>query len=46
VQLTASIGVAAFPDHARTPAALIQRADKALYRAKAQGKDTIVVVPG
>jgi diguanylate cyclase (GGDEF)-like protein len=46
VQLTTSIGVAAFPDHARTPAALIQRADKALYRAKAQGKDTIVVVPG
>jgi diguanylate cyclase (GGDEF)-like protein len=35
VKLTASLGVAAFPDDARDPDNLIRRADEAMYRVKA-----------
>jgi len=35
---TASLGVAAFPDDARDPEALIRRADEAMYRVKADSR--------
>ena len=38
VQLTASIGIAIFPEDARTPADLLRAADVALYRAKEEGR--------
>jgi diguanylate cyclase (GGDEF)-like protein len=40
--VTLSIGVAAFPGHA-TSEALLKAADQALYRAKAEGRDRVVV---
>jgi diguanylate cyclase (GGDEF)-like protein len=41
IAVTASFGVAAFPD-SPTPASLVAAADKALYRAKRQGKNCVV----
>jgi diguanylate cyclase (GGDEF)-like protein len=41
IQLTASIGVATFPDHARTATELIRAADFAMYAAKAQGRNEV-----
>jgi diguanylate cyclase (GGDEF)-like protein len=41
--VTVSIGVATFPDHAKTVDALIDVADQALYEAKAAGKNRVVV---
>ncbi len=38
-----SLGVACFPEHGETGEALIRSADAALYRAKAQGRDRVVV---
>lgn len=40
---TASMGVASFPADGATPAELIELADAALYRAKADGRNRIVV---
>ena len=40
--VTASIGVAVFPDHGTTEEALLRAADDALYAAKNRGKDQIV----
>jgi diguanylate cyclase (GGDEF)-like protein len=37
VQLTASMGIAGYPDHAKTKQDLIARADESMYRAKAAG---------
>lgn len=37
IQVSASIGVALFPDHAADELALMQCADRAMYRAKAKG---------
>jgi diguanylate cyclase (GGDEF)-like protein len=39
--LTCSIGVAVYPDDGCTVEGLIERADAALYRAKAKGKNSI-----
>jgi diguanylate cyclase (GGDEF)-like protein len=39
VPVTASIGIAIFPDHGRDQAALVKRADQALYLAKHSGRD-------
>jgi len=39
--VTISIGVAAFPDDARDPIQLVELADTALYRAKANGRNQI-----
>jgi diguanylate cyclase (GGDEF)-like protein len=41
--LTISLGVATFPMHGTTAEELIQRADEALYAAKALGRDRTVV---
>lgn len=41
--LTASIGVATFPDDARTPQHLIDRADRAMYRVKRALKNEVGV---
>jgi len=40
-QLTASLGIAAFPDHGRHDATLLENADTALYAAKHAGRDRI-----
>ena len=40
---TASLGIATFPDDARTPHELLELADAALYRAKAEGRDRVAV---
>ncbi len=42
VRLTASIGVACFPEHATSPEELVRAADEALYEAKLQGRDRVV----
>ena len=39
LDITVSIGGAAFPDHGSTPATLMRSADKALYTAKGDGRD-------
>jgi diguanylate cyclase (GGDEF)-like protein len=40
VPVTVSVGVAVFPEHGATGAAVLQAADEALYAAKADGRDT------
>ncbi|HTY62375.1 MAG TPA: diguanylate cyclase [Acidobacteriota bacterium] len=42
-RVTASMGVAIFPDHGRTAKALIEAADKALYRSKNAGRDRVTL---
>jgi diguanylate cyclase (GGDEF)-like protein/PAS domain S-box-containing protein len=41
--ITVSIGVAAFPTHGSNAETLLKAADEALYRAKKEGRDRIVV---
>ena len=41
--ITISAGVAAFPDHGTTPKELMAAADAALYEAKRNGRDQVVV---
>jgi diguanylate cyclase (GGDEF)-like protein len=43
VRLTASVGVATFPDHAMSALDLIRAADFAMYAAKARGRDGLCV---
>jgi diguanylate cyclase (GGDEF)-like protein/PAS domain S-box-containing protein len=45
VQLSASIGIAAFPGDGATPDALLRQADKAMYAAKRAGGDRLSLVP-
>ena len=45
VPLTVSIGMAARRETDRTPAALLERADKALYAAKNEGRNRVCVAP-
>jgi diguanylate cyclase (GGDEF)-like protein/PAS domain S-box-containing protein len=42
-RVTASMGVAIFPDHGRTSKALLEAADKALYRSKSAGRDRVTM---
>ncbi len=42
-RITASMGVAIFPDHGRTAKALVEAADKALYRSKNAGRDRVTL---
>ncbi|MBI3932743.1 MAG: diguanylate cyclase [Acidobacteria bacterium] len=44
-RLTASLGVAALPEHGTAAEALLRAADAALYRAKAEGRNRVVVAP-
>lgn len=41
--ITASFGIALYPDHAGDPDALLLAADRALYEAKAAGRDRVSV---
>lgn len=43
ISLTASIGVATFPDHAEAPEELIAAADAALYMAKCAGRNRVAI---
>lgn len=43
IYLTASFGVASYPEHASTPAALIRCADKAMYTAKGHNKNRVIL---
>lgn len=43
IYLTASFGVAAFPDHGQTPQELIQQADRAMYKAKESNKNCVAL---
>ncbi|MDV2999024.1 MAG: hypothetical protein N5P05_000630 [Chroococcopsis gigantea SAG 12.99] len=45
VSVTASFGVAAYPNHARSKHHLLKAADEALYRAKEQGRDRVICSP-
>lgn len=42
-RVTASIGVALFPDHGENPSQLLARADLAMYRSKRDGRDGTTV---
>jgi diguanylate cyclase (GGDEF)-like protein len=44
--VTVSLGVAAFPEHGSTAEALLSAADAALYRAKQEGRNRVVVAGG
>jgi diguanylate cyclase (GGDEF)-like protein len=44
--VTVSMGVAAYPEHGETPEALLKAADRALYEAKHQGRNRVVVARG
>jgi diguanylate cyclase (GGDEF)-like protein/PAS domain S-box-containing protein len=41
--ITVSFGIAAFPAHGSSQEALLRAADAALYRAKAEGRDRVIV---
>jgi len=43
--VTLSLGIAAFPEDGQTSNGLVNAADQALYRAKAAGRDRVVVGP-
>ncbi|HLJ59080.1 MAG TPA: diguanylate cyclase [bacterium] len=44
--ISLSIGIAVFPDHGETLDALIRAADQMLYKAKAEGRDRVLVAMG
>ena len=41
--VTLSFGIAVYPDHGDSTDALLNRADDALYRAKSEGRDKVVI---
>jgi diguanylate cyclase (GGDEF)-like protein/PAS domain S-box-containing protein len=43
--LAVSLGVACYPEHGRVGKAVLKMADAALYQAKAQGRNCVVVAP-
>jgi diguanylate cyclase (GGDEF)-like protein len=43
VRVTASLGIATYPEHGVTGDALVARADQAMYSAKGAGKDQVAV---
>jgi diguanylate cyclase (GGDEF)-like protein len=44
-RITASLGIALFPEHAEDPDSLLRASDEALYEAKSAGRDRIVISP-
>jgi diguanylate cyclase (GGDEF)-like protein len=42
-KITISVGVATYPEHGLTSEAILKSADTALYRAKNEGRDRVVV---
>ncbi len=42
VSITMSIGIATYPENAPDGESLIEKADKALYESKNQGKDKVI----
>jgi len=42
-RITASLGIAIFPEHGRTAEGLLQAADSALYQSKDAGGDTVTI---
>lgn len=44
VQVTTSIGIAAFPEHARDKERLLALADESMYESKRKGKNNVVLV--
>jgi diguanylate cyclase (GGDEF)-like protein len=46
IQLSASIGVASLPQHAATSTALLEAADAAMYRSKAEGRNAVSMAAG
>jgi hypothetical protein len=42
-KVTLSLGVASLPEHGTTPAELLTAADGALLRAKAEGRDRVLI---
>ncbi len=44
--VTVSVGVAMFPEHGSTGRDVLRAADNAMYRAKAQGRNRVVVAEG
>jgi diguanylate cyclase (GGDEF)-like protein len=45
-KITLSIGVSAFPEHGESTEELLRNADQALYRAKNEGRDRVIVAHG
>jgi diguanylate cyclase (GGDEF)-like protein len=45
-KVTMSIGIAEYPSHGDTPEELIASADAAMYRAKSEGRDRVLVASG
>lgn len=45
IHFTISLGVAAYPEHGKTPDDLTRCADQALYRAKREGRNRVVKHP-
>jgi diguanylate cyclase (GGDEF)-like protein len=45
-KMTVSIGAAEYPSHGDTPEELIAGADRAMYLAKAAGRDRVLIAPG
>ncbi|MBI3810523.1 MAG: sensor domain-containing diguanylate cyclase [Nitrospirae bacterium] len=43
VHLSTSIGIAGFPDHAKTKEDLVRKADEAMYRAKSGGRNRLCI---
>lgn len=41
--VTVSMGLAIFPDHGGTVDEILQAADSALYQAKSEGRDRVII---